>query len=111
MWPFEQIFRFLGAPDVHVACSAHARQLEVDLSRMRTDLVRMSDELEHERLERKHLVAEVEEHLDRATKRYGKARAAESRTKETEEAPNGEEAPTSDAEARVRILRSRPSPW
>jgi len=78
------------------------------LCRMEQDLRVMQDQIDQERLERKHLVADVEEHLDRATRRYGKARAAESRA-QTAEDKDGAASPLSDTEQQLAILRARPS--
>lgn len=73
----------------------------------------VEDSIQHERMERKNLLADVEEHLDRVTARYARARAAETRVEKKEQgaAENGDPTPTSDDARRLEILRSRPSPW
>jgi len=78
-----------------------------------TRLDAVEDQIQHERMERKNLLADVEEHLDRVTKRYARARAAESRaeSKDKGELGNGDPEPMSDDARRLAILRSRPSPW
>jgi len=91
-----------AAPDVHAR-----------LSKLESDLLKVEDLLAHERLERISLVGEVEEHLNLATRRYSKARAAESRAehKDTNGQDNAQQAEVSDSEARLTLLRSRPSAW
>ncbi len=79
------------------------------LGRMEQDLRVMQDQIDQERLERKHLLADVEEHLDRATRRHGRARAAESRATTAEDGKDAGAQPLSDTDKQLAILRSRPS--
>lgn len=62
-----------------VAPAGPRTPLERQLQEARSEIARLDDAMQHERLERKSLLLEVEDHLDKAGKRYAKARAAEAR--------------------------------